>query len=140
VRLMVNFMKAMLSMRSPWPIWIALLMAVNMVAPVFFLESLEARIVLAAALFGAAIQMAIFRALGFVRLLGMGHVLWIAMVPWLWVRLQATALDDAFAYWLLSVVVVDGLSLVIDAADVLRFLRGERAPVVAGDPRPEITT
>ena len=87
--LMVEFMRGVLSLKKPWIVWVMLLMAANFVAPLFFLGSAEARVVLAAFVIGACMQMAILRARGFVRLMGSGHFLWLAMLPWLATRLAA---------------------------------------------------
>ncbi len=83
---MIGFTKALMSMPMPWQLWIGLLVAVNVAGPIYFFEALEAKVVLAAFLASAASMMAIFAAKGFVRLLGIGHIFWIPMVPWLWTR------------------------------------------------------
>ena len=62
--------------------------ALNVAGPIYFFEALEAKVVLAAFLASVASMMAIFAAKGFVRLLGIGHIFWIPMVPWLWTRLD----------------------------------------------------
>ena len=43
VKIMIEFFKAVLLMPKPWVAWPALLMAVNMVLPIFFIGALEAR-------------------------------------------------------------------------------------------------
>lgn len=107
-------------------------MVVNGGWPVLFFGSLEAQVVLGAMMFGAILQSLIFSRLGFVRLLGVGHVLWLAMVPWIWLRAdQATT--PGMRNWMMAVVVMNGISLVIDVADVVRYLKGDREPQVASD-------
>jgi hypothetical protein len=39
MNLVIRFMRAIFSMEAPWPLWVALLMALNMVAPLFFIET-----------------------------------------------------------------------------------------------------
>ncbi len=87
---------------------------------------------LAAFLASAALMTAIFATKGFVRLLGIGHIFWVPMVPWLWIRLDQVGLDSPLGYWIAAVIVVDGISLVIDAVDVFRYLRGDRKPYLLG--------
>ena len=128
MRVMIGFGKGMLSMKKPWIAWVGLLMLANMVLPLVFIGTLEAQLVLAAAMLGAIFQMAIFHSKGFVRLLGVGHILWVPLVFWLGTRLDPASLDSLFAYWMLSVVVLDSLSLIVDAADVLRYVNGDRNP------------
>ncbi|MDP1569347.1 MAG: hypothetical protein Q8L86_05030 [Vicinamibacterales bacterium] len=121
---MSGFMRHVLAMPMPWPAWVALLFVVNMAA-VAFLPRLEAWVVLGGLGLGALLQVAIFARLGFVRLLGLGHVPWVAIVPWLWLRLDLAA-EPALSRWMVAVVVLCGVSLAIDTVDVIRYLRGER--------------
>lgn len=127
VTLQVDFIKAMAAnLAAPWRPWVGALLAANLVAPLFFLETIEARLVLAALFIGAAIQMIIFKRKGWVRLLGLGHILWLAMVPWLVMRLDWAALDTPFSQWMLAVITLNAASLVIDIVDVFRYFAGER--------------
>ncbi len=127
VTLQVDFIKAMAAnLAAPWRAWVGALLAANLAAPLFFLETIEARLVLAALFIGAAIQMIIFKRKGWVRLLGLGHVLWLAMVPWLVMRLDWTALDTPFSQWMLAVIALNAASLVIDIVDVFRYFVGAR--------------
>ncbi len=133
MRVMIDFFRAMLLLPKPWVVWVGLLIAANLVAPLFFIGSLEAKVVVVAIMVGAITQMAIFRAKGFVRLLGLGHFPWVLMIPWLWTRLGQLEVNNPFAYWLVAVIVLDGLSLIIDVTDVARYIKGERAPQLTLD-------
>ncbi len=53
MRAMTGFAKGMRSLKKPWVAWVALLMLANMVLPLVFIETLEAQLVLAAAVVGA---------------------------------------------------------------------------------------
>ncbi len=130
---MISFFKAMLCMPNPWVAWLTLLMAANMVMPIFFIETLEAQVVLATMMASAALMMFLFVKKGFVRLLGLGHVLWIPMVFWLSARADFASASTGLEHWLLVVMVLNGLSLIIDAVDVIRYAKGERAPTVMVD-------
>ncbi|MEE9134228.1 MAG: hypothetical protein V3U13_11775, partial [Gemmatimonadota bacterium] len=99
-----------------------------MIVPLFFLGTSEGKVILGAAVLGAALQTAIFSARGFVRLLGIGHIAWVPMVAWLWTRLDHAPAGGLFRYWLLATIVLIGVSLLIDTTDVIRYLRGERNP------------
>jgi hypothetical protein len=61
------------------------------------------------------------------------------MVPWLLSRLDAIA-DPLMYRWVVAVSVACGLSLAIDSIDILRYLRGERAPAVVPDAEEEMRT
>jgi hypothetical protein len=113
-------------------VWIALLGVVNMTA-VFFLDTLEGKLVLGAIVAGAVFQLSIFAAKGFVRLLGIGHILWLPLVFWLGSRIGDIGTDSAFGKWVAAVIIIDGISVIIDAVDVGRYLAGDRAPAVTLD-------
>ena len=124
----IDFLRTMLTLRKPWVGWVMLLMIVSMVIPLFYLGTVEGKVVLGAFVLGALLQIAIFSAKGFVRLLGIGHIVWVPMVVWLWTRLDVAPADSLFRYWLLATIVLVSLSLLLDGVDVIRYLRGERDP------------
>ena len=129
-----GFMKAMMtSLAWPWRFWVVALMLVNGVTPFFFLETSEAKGVLAAFMVAAGIQMAIFRSLGFVRLLGIGHIIaWVPLLIWLWGPVTTHGTSSAFGQWLLALFSLNAISLLIDLVDVGRYMSGERdAPASA---------
>ena len=125
---MIDFFRTMLTLPKPWVGWVMLLMTVNMIIPLFYFGTLEGKVVLRAAVFGAFLQTGIFSVKGFVRLLGIGHIAWVPMVAWLWTRLDVAPASSLFRYWLLATIVLVILSLLVDATDVIRYLRGERDP------------
>ncbi len=127
---MIEFTKGMMSMRMPIPLWMGALITANGLAPLFFWNTLEAKVVLITFMVSATIMVTIYARLGFVRLLGLGHILWIPLVIWLWARLGGVELGSAFAYWILAVMVLNSISLIIDIVDVIRYARGEREPYV----------
>jgi hypothetical protein len=124
-----GFFKGLASLRKPWRLWIALLGVVNFAA-VFFLDTLEGKLVLAAIVAGAVFQMSIFAAKGYVRLLGIGHILWLPLVLWLGSRIGDIGTDSTFGKWVVAVIVIDGISVIIDAVDVGRYLAGDRTPAI----------
>jgi len=129
---MLDFMRVMFVNGAPLAAWIGLLLVVNFMGPLVYLESTEAKVVLAAGLAGAGIQAWLFQRLGFVRLLGVGHAPWVPMVAWLLARPTPMPTGDGFALWIWSVILIDSVSLVIDTTDVVRYVRGEREPHLAG--------
>jgi hypothetical protein len=130
---MMKFTKTMMIMPIPWQVWMVLLVLVNLVLPFFFLGNPEAMVVLVGVIASMFIMMTLFARFGFVRLLGLGHIPWLFTVPWLWLQLGQTIESGPFYYWLLAVVVLDSISLVIDAVDVVRYWKGERTPTVSAD-------
>ena len=126
----LKFAKGLASMPMPWPLWLALLLSLNVAAPIYFFETIEAKVVLAAFLASMALMTAIFAAKGFVRLLGLGHIFWVPLVPWLWGRFQLVEAGDLLSYWLAALMLANSLSLILDAVDLFRYLKGEQQPYV----------
>jgi hypothetical protein len=112
-------------------LWLMLLMAVNLVVPVIYVQRSEARIVLLTFLASFLLMVLITRTSGFTRLLGLGHVLWVPLVLFLLSRLDLIAVGDAYGVWIGSVIALNSISLVLDSVDVLRFARGERSEIVS---------
>ncbi len=123
-----GFMKTMMLLPKPGLAWMGLLIGVNLVIPLYFIQTLEAKVVLAAMICGLLIMTALFGAQGFVRLLGIGHIAWVPMIPWLIMRFDNTSFESFFGYWLAAVIILNFLSLIIDGIDVMRYIRGEREP------------
>ena len=150
---MLGFFKAVFSMPGPIVVWVMFLFSVNLIPALIFIETLEARVVLGGLVAGAILQTWIFSKKGFVRLLGLGHVLWLPMVVWLGYRTLFLCLrshrrpwkslclrshrqresrhrvpladpGSLFAY-------VNSLSLAIDTIDVIRYVRGNRKPTLS---------
>lgn len=127
------FMRTMFVNGIGLAVWITLLLLVNMAVPLLFVTTVEGQWVLAAMMLGALTQMAIFRSQGFVRLLGVGHIYWVPLLPWLWTRLDRSLPPEPFAMWMAAVIVLNGVSLIIDVSDVWRYLSGERTPHLAAE-------
>lgn len=128
MKAMIGLLKAMMLMPKPWLGWLGLLVGANMLIPFYFIRTLEARVVLAAMICSITIMTVIFGEKGFVRLLGIGHIAWVPMVPWLVTRLDNTSFESFFGYWLALVIALNSLSLIIDGIDVLSYIKGERDP------------
>ncbi|MET0070345.1 MAG: hypothetical protein ABW096_09910 [Candidatus Thiodiazotropha sp.] len=108
-------------------IWAAALIAVNL-ASLFFVDTLYGQVALAAVVSGLIIMVILYSRSGFTRLLGIGHIFWIPMIYWL---ITEMPFNDGRAYlaeWLWCLIVVNTISLVIDAIDVTRYLLGESDP------------
>lgn len=135
MRVIIDFHKAVMRMAWVWQAWMMILALLNMVLPLVLIRHPEAQVTLVVFLLSASFMMALFKAKGFTRIMGAGHVLWLGLVPWLALQAQAQTgslpPSGLFGWWLVATVAANGLSLVIDIVDVLRYLRGERQPVVA---------
>jgi hypothetical protein len=109
-----------------------LLVIFNMIIPLFYLERLEAQLVLAGLMASMALMTLITATTGFSRLMGLGHIFWIPLLYFLWTHLDQIPPNDGFGIWVRSLMVINAASLVIDAVDVFRYLAGERTELVEG--------
>jgi hypothetical protein len=98
-------------------------------ACLLFLGHVEAQVALGAVGMAVTIQVLVYQRRGFIRLLGVTHLPWVPMLAWMVSSLDALPEQDgAFRIWLITLIVTNGVSLVIDAFDATRFIRGERRP------------
>ena len=107
-----------------WNVW---LVGVNM-GCLYFITHIEAQVVLAVTLVSVVVQALIYQRIGFTRVLGSAHLLWVPMFAWIATRLDSIATDPALYAWVLVLAATNAMSMVIDGVDVTRFIRGERAP------------
>ncbi len=126
----IKFNKGVFKMPVLWQVWLAALVAANLVVPMFFLQRLEAQVVLGTMLASMALMTYLTGRFGFTRILGLGHILWIPMLAFLLMRLGDIHAGDAFGIWIRAVIVLNGISLAIDAIDVIRYIAGDRGETV----------
>ena len=107
-----------------WCVW---LVAANATC-LFFITHLEAQVVLAVTVVAVALQAIIYQRGGFTRLLGIVHIGWVPMFIWIASRLDNISNHADLQIWLTVLFVTNLVSLLIDAADVTRYVNGERAP------------
>ncbi len=134
----MRFNQGLLAISLHLQAWVLLLIGVNLLTPLFFLGHVEAQVVLAASMVGMVLMTALTGRFGFSRIIGLGHIAWVPLLGFLWIRLLDVPATDAFGLWLRAVIAIDAISRVFDGLDVARFLRGDRAETVPGlQPPPE---
>ncbi len=126
----IKFNRGLLAMPLPWRLWLLLLVTLNLIAPLVFIERLEAQATVAALLVSMALMTGLTGLSGFSRLLGLGHIVWVPLLSFLWMRLGEIPAADAFGLWVRAVIAINATSLVIDAVDVIRYAAGDRAETV----------
>ncbi len=130
MRAFIKFNKGIMSMPIHWQLWLMLLVTFNLIIPLFFLNRLEAQVVVGA-LVASMILMTVLTAIsGFTRLLGLGHIFWIPLLYFLWMRLEQNPADDFFGLWLRVLMIMNAASLIIDVIDVGRYIAGDRSETV----------
>ena len=132
MRAFIKFNKGMMKMAVSVRLWLMLLVTVNLVVPLFFLNRLEAQVVVLTFLASAMLMTFLTASSGFTRLLGLGHILWIPLLLFLWTRIDQIPADDLFGIWLRVLIMANAISLVIDTIDVTRYISGAREETVQG--------
>ena len=126
----IKFNKGVLNMPAHWRLWILLLVAVNLIVPVFYLIRLEAQIVIGALMASMAFMTFLTHLTGFTRLLGLGHIFWLPLLYFLWSRLGHVPTGNLFGIWIRAVIILNAISLVIDVSGVMRYIAGDRIETV----------
>lgn len=109
-------------------IWVFWLIILNTASILFVWRHVEARWVLLAFLVNGPIMNYLFGTYGFVRLLGLSHVIvWTPLLVYLWMRRERFDRRTFFGGWVLVLMITDGISLVVDYIDVVRYALGDGA-------------
>ena len=108
-------------------IWAILLILVN-AASLLFIHTSYGQVGFAAVCAAILVMAIIYARLGFVRLLGVGHIFWVPMLIWFGMNLPNGHEQPLLYSWVICLMIVNSVSLVIDAIDVARFISGERQP------------
>lgn len=107
-----------------WNVW---LVGINLLC-LFFIEHVEAQVVLATTLVAVVLQALIYGRIGFTRALGVAHLLWLPMFAWIATRADNIAAHSDLQSWIIVLAITNAASFVVDLTDVTRFAKGERAP------------
>jgi hypothetical protein len=127
IRMLEIFGVVFLRFRLVPRLWCVWLVGINL-ACLYFITHIEAQVVLAVTAIAVVGQTLIYQSIGFTRILGSTHVLWFPMFVWLATRIDIFTGEPALANWLVLLFATNMVSVVVDAIDAVRFLRGERAP------------
>ncbi len=122
----IEFNRGLLQMPVFWQLWMMLLLTVNLVIPLFFLKRIEARYVIGCPLLSMVLFSVLTAQFGFTRILGLGHLPWVPLLIYLWKRLEQFPWSTILGKWMRALILLDAMSLLIDAIDVVRYVLGER--------------
>jgi hypothetical protein len=132
VNAFVRYHRGLGRMPARWRPWLISLLIANMILPWVFITRLEARVVFVVALLNGAFFVLLTAASGFSRLLGLGHLFWVPLIFFLWPRLEQFPIDTFYGTWLRALVVLNSVSVVLDAVNVFLYCRGDREELVSG--------
>ena len=113
-----------------WKVWVLLLFSINLSGGIAFIDNAAGKSAIVS-LVGAAIVMAVIYARhGFVRLLGLGRILfWLPMEIEFSLNLIKGNPQGLFFAWLLTLLIINGICICMDFIDVIRFALGDSKPV-----------
>jgi len=125
----VNAFFADLRAGPTWVYWWVMFMGLAfMPAFIFALSRQEARWTVLAMLATFPAMMWLYAQVGYVRLLGLPHVIfWTPLLVYLWTRRRRWRVRDTLAgKWIAVLVATILISLAFDCADVIRYIAGDR--------------
>jgi len=121
-----DFMTGIFSLRMGWKIWLFCLMTVNFFIPAFFYHTQEAQLTIVSFFFSGIIGIVLVKIQGFTRLLGLMHTPWIPLEIYLIWQLNMYPASQPMGLWIRGLIILNGISLIIDLLDVVRYILGER--------------
>jgi len=104
-------------------VWVAILALAN-IASLLFWPALIAKVILVTFIVSALAMMAVYSYFGFEKILGIGHVFWVFLLPYILLNLQHT--DGGFFLYLVTLSVLLFISLALDAIDVWKYFHNVR--------------
>ena len=110
-------------------VWLGVLIVLNGIVPLWFLDHPEAWVAMATVHGAFLIGVVLFKRQGFTRLVGLMHAPWIILLMVLWGKMGQVPASDPFGLWMRVVFTLDSIELVVDAKDVIKYLTGDRQPV-----------
>lgn len=110
-------------------LWIVTLISINM-AGAYFWDTIEGKVSVIVFNVGAMLMSALYMKYGFAKILGVGHIGWVALVPWFAFFRIEQAEDPALKTWMTLFVIINSMSLGLDMMDVYHFSKGKTVPTI----------
>ncbi len=104
-------------------VWVAALALLN-IASLAYWPILLAKVIFVTFMVSAMLMMALYSYFGFEKILGVGHIFWIVLLPY--ILLELAHVDDGFFLYLVTLSVFLTVSLVFDAVDVWKYFKKMR--------------
>ena len=107
--------------------WVGWMAAINVIGAAAFIQRPESKWIMLAMMGNFIVMSALYQTFGYQRILGLAHVVfWTPLLIYLWRRRTQWNLNILSGKWLALLFATNLLSLIIDYADVARYLMGER--------------
>lgn len=127
-------LNAAIALQPAWlQAWVMVLVVVNLGAALFLLVRrdgklgvrIEALAILLSFIVAGVAMSWLYEQVGYVRLLGLPHLLfWLPVYAWLVGKFRRNEFTAPFRHYLMVYFLIAGLSLTIDFVDVVRYLLG----------------
>ena len=108
-------------------IWGGLLNIPQLIGGLFFIRTIEGQVILVTIILTLVVAGQIHKRTPFSRLIGMCHLPWLALLPWLVYRLNYFEHLLQLRIWVYYVAAAILISLFFDALDIYRYMRGEKS-------------
>lgn len=113
-----------------WVIWMNLMGLMNFGAIIFVLKDVRARVVVLTMICNLIFMSLLFTQFGYTRILGLSHIVfWTPLLVYLWKKRASFPSHIWATRWMWGVMIVNGVSLIIDYMDVMRYVLGDKAPL-----------
>ena len=106
------------------PIWVLILMIVNVASVGFWNEPL-AKVIFVTFMLSAMLMMGLYSRFGFEKILGMGHILWIPLL--VYVLMEIPTARDTFKGYLIILSISIAVSLVFDIVDAWKYFTSRKS-------------
>lgn len=106
------------------PVWVLILMSINVVSVAFWNEPL-AKVIFVTFMLSVMLMMGLYSRFGFEKILGMGHILWIPLL--VYVLMEIPTARDTFKSYLIILSISIAISLVFDIVDVWKYFTGRKS-------------
>ncbi len=106
------------------PVWVLILMSINVVSVAFWNEPL-AKVIFVTFMLSVMLMMGLYSRFGFEKILGIGHILWIPLL--VYVLMEIPTARDTFKSYLIILSISIAISLVFDIVDVWKYFTDRKS-------------
>ena len=106
------------------PVWVLILMSINVVSVAFWNEPL-AKVIFVTFMLSVMLMMGLYSRFGFEKILGMGHILWIPLL--VYVLMEIPTARDTFKSYLIILSISIAISLVFDIVNVWKYFTDRKS-------------
>ncbi len=126
----IDFMQGLRKLPILIQLWLMILGMCNMMFPLFYINHVEAQVMLIATVLGFAIGVIMYKTQGMTRLMGLMHTPWFIAIYFLLRNFSNIGFDDLFGIWMGVALLLTCISLIIDVVDTIRYIAGNRESII----------